>query len=78
MTHSAQFLSAKKEAEIKFDDSIEGTLEGEYMVVVNNKVEHRTNGYFLAVRFIERKGWSLVNPLHDERGSGRLTMSVNY
>lgn len=49
------------EASIVFDDSLEGTLEKEYVIVVNGVVEHRVDGYWIAVRYIERRGYLLID-----------------
>lgn len=49
------------EASIVFDDSLEGTLEKEYVIVVNGVAEHRVDGYWIAVRYIERRGYLLID-----------------
>lgn len=50
------------EATIDHDDSINGTVEGEYVVKVGGEVIHRTRTYMKAERFILCQGYKLVSP----------------
>lgn len=50
------------EATIDYDDSINGTVEGEYVVKVGGEIVHRTRTYMKAERFIICQGYELVSP----------------
>ncbi len=45
----------KPQATIKYDDSLDGTIEGEYVLIVNNEVVERFRTYIKAERFALNK-----------------------